>query len=101
MISVDVLVLVVIAPAVRRSARTPGILRYGGKNRAEVADVLRSSSAWRLSAKFSLDVALPQIRRFHDVHVAVENLETVLCHCDFPCFARSVMPLKVPCQANP
>jgi hypothetical protein len=36
-------------------------------------------------------VALPEVRRLQDVHVAIEDFETVFCH-DSP---REVQPVKV------
>ena len=77
-VSIDVLVFVKVAAAMRRAAGASGIYRYLRKDRAEIAHVLGSPAARRLGTKLRIDVALPKIGWFHDVHVAVEYFESVV-----------------------
>jgi hypothetical protein len=80
--SINVLVLVEIAAAVGRAASPARVDRYLWKNGAEIAHVVRSPPPRRLIAKLRRNVTLPEIGGLHDVHVAVENSESVFCHDD-------------------
>ncbi len=87
--AIDLLVLIKVAAAVRRATGAPGVFGHVRKDRAEIADVVRGPSARRLIAKLGIDVALPEIGRLHDMHVAVENFESVFRHESPPLICRA------------
>jgi hypothetical protein len=48
-------------------------------DQTQVAHVVGGAD-WREVLKFLVDVTRPEIRRFEDVHIAVENFETAMGH---------------------
>src|SRR5262249_15061912 len=49
----------------------------------EISHVMTGDSAGSQRSKFGVNVAFPQIRRLHDMHVAVDNLESIFRHDSF------------------
>jgi hypothetical protein len=46
----------------------------------EIAHVMTGDAAGRQRSEFRIDIALPQIRRLHDMHVAVDDFESIFRH---------------------
>jgi hypothetical protein len=57
-----------------------------GISHAQIANVFTDDAARRAGLVFFVDVAFPEIRRLHDVHVAVENVIALFRH-------RSILPM--------
>src|SRR5262245_14636354 len=76
-ITVNALFLFVVVSSVWGAASAQsgriGIRKY----QAQVADILGCSAAWSVEAELRRDITLPQIGRLHDMHVAVEDSESV------------------------
>ena len=51
-----------------------------GMHQPQIAHVVAGHTARRPVAKLSVDILFPQLRRLHDMHVAVDDVESVLCH---------------------
>ncbi len=98
-VSIDVLVLFKVVAADAACRRCAGCHRNLRKDHAEIAHVLGSPAARRLGTKLRIDVALPKIGWFHDVHVAVEYFESFFA-MTLTSLVTSVMPPKARCQAN-
>src|SRR4029077_12164077 len=73
-------VLFVVVTFVRGAAGAQGCRVSVRKDQTQVADILGCSTPWSVGAKLRCNVALPQIGRLHDMHVAVEDFESVFCH---------------------
>src|ERR671925_1960763 len=51
-----------------------------GMSHAKVTNIFAGQAPGRLAFEASVDVALPQIYRLHEMHIAIENSETVFRH---------------------
>ena len=51
---------------------------------SEVADILARQAPRCFAFEFRVDVALPKVNGFHQVHVTVEDLKPVSCHNCLP-----------------
>src|SRR6266498_5015309 len=51
-----------------------------GIKHSKVANIAADDAARRASLEFVVDISLPEIRGLHDMHVAVQDLETIFCH---------------------
>src|SRR5262249_16931763 len=80
MLAVDALVLFVVVSFVWRAASTEGGRIGIRKDQAQVADILGSSTTRSIEAELRRDVALPEVGRLHNVHVAVKDFESVFSH---------------------
>ena len=84
MIAVDALILFKIVTAMGSCSSPIDVALASGKDQSKIAHVIGCPAARSLGLELSGDVALPKIGRLHDVHIAVEDFESVLCHKLFP-----------------
>src|SRR5581483_8339650 len=81
MVTVEGLVPLEVAALVR-DPRALALDLWGvvGEIDAQIADIVRGDAPGRDIPELRIDVAHPEVGRLHDMHVAVKNLESLLCH---------------------
>lgn len=84
------LLIALVVPAANRERHRA--LRVGRIAQPQVADVLARYADRRLRPVLRRNKALPEIRRLHDVHIAVKNAKTMLSHRPRPFWVSGAPP---------